>query len=190
MSLYNKTIQSFFQHSDMCTFTGEQWFIENPFIQMKLLKVCWAGYAFLIEELLDSERFTNNFDKIMFIISFYDANLPNKFQGYQFLETLVDDILDGKSLLSHTWFIASIPRQIKVALAAINHVACMIDVYDSEFDVYLDVILEDCNQRNCVKKDVESSAEPSAKKLRVYRQVPNLRPPWCLSFGHSMVDNI
>jgi hypothetical protein len=168
MSLYNKTIQSFFPRSDMCAFTGEQWFIENSTAQLSLLKVCWAGYAWLMEELLDSERFTNNFDKIMYINNIHDNYLPEKFQGYQFLETLVKDILDGKSLLSHTWFIASIPRQIKVALAAINHVACMIDVYDSEFDVYLDVILEECNQRSCVKNVmVPSTLEPSAKKIRV-----------------------
>ncbi len=115
----------------------EAWFIENPDLQLDLLKICWANMAHLVNTTPDEKTFTENITDIVLY------KLPAKFCGYQFLETLVQDIHDGDFLLTQAWFLNSIERQVDVAVAALNNICHMIDVFHENFDVHLDSLLKE-----------------------------------------------
>jgi hypothetical protein len=131
MSLLYKTISYFFP-----SIAGEFWFIENPDLQLDVLKICWANLAHLVNTTPDEKTFTENITDIIL----YD--LPAEFTGCKFLETLVKNIHDGDFLLTQAWFLNSVERQVDVAVAALNNICHMIDVFHENFDVHLDSLLK------------------------------------------------
>jgi hypothetical protein len=156
MSLLYKTITYFFPSIAECEFAGEPshckcdaneksihriltepWFIENPDLQLDVLKICWANLAHLINTTPDEKTFTGDITDIILY------ELPAEFTGYKFFETLVKNIHEGHFLLTQSWFLNSIERQVDVAVAALNNISYMIDVHDSDFDKNLDYILKE-----------------------------------------------
>ena len=132
MSLLNKTIISFFPNRKQCAFIGEQWFIENPDIQLDVLKICWAGMSHLIKTSTDKKKFVEDIQDIILY------EIPEKFTGHSFLKMIVKDIIDGDFLLFQYWFVNSSNLQVDVTVAAMNNISYLIDVHSSEIynDLY------------------------------------------------------
>ncbi len=131
MSLLNKTIISFFPNRKQCAFIGEQWFIENPDIQLDVLKICWAGMSHLIKTSTDKKKFVEDIQDIILY------EIPEKFTGHSFLKMIVKDIIDGDFLLFQYWFVKSSNLQVDVTVAAMNNISFLIDVHSS--DIYNDL---------------------------------------------------
>jgi hypothetical protein len=147
MSLLSWTINYFFANRKQCAFIGEQWFIENPVIQLDVLKICWAGLAKMIKTSADEQTFVDCITDVIL----YD--LPEHFSGISFLKLIGKNIANMDVLLYQPWFLNSPQLQIDIAVAACNDIGFNIDIYCPNMHVNLQQAMKQYYEFYCFELD-------------------------------------
>jgi hypothetical protein len=161
MSLLNKTILYFFPaEAHLCAFVEEPWFQENYEIQVKVLRICYEGYAQLIETSPNENTFSSH---IYCLLDILDIEIDNIF-----LEELVKDFGDNSYVVWRS-ICNSEQLQLKILLIKMYDYSHLVNTVDNacEFDIHLDTIIEQIQTNIRMESEAVLAGEISEDNIEV-----------------------